>query len=293
MTDPLEIAGVSVSRPDKVLFPADGITKGDVARYYAAVAGVMLPHLAGRPVNMQRFPDGIDGEGFYEKRVPRHFPDWVGRVRVATADAAQDQVVVDDERTLLYLAGQACVTPHTWLSRNPDLRRPDLLVFDLDPSVDDLAGVRRAARVVAARLEDIGLVPFLKTTGSRGYHVVAPLLPEEDFDGVRDLARTVAHQLVEEHPDLLTVEQRTSQRGDRIYVDVMRNGYGQTAVPPYAVRARAGAPVATPLEWGELSRVAPDQHTVASLPRRLGQRGDPWHEMHRHAGSAAKARERL
>ena len=293
MTDQLEIAGVAVSRPDKVLFPADGITKGDVARYYAAVAGVMLPHLAGRPVNMQRFPDGIDGGGFYEKRVPRHFPDWVGRVRVATADAAQDQVVVDDERTLLYLAGQACVTPHTWLSRNPDLRRPDLLVFDLDPSVDDLAGVRRAARVVAARLEDIGLVPFLKTTGSRGYHVCAPLRPEEDFDAVRDLARTVAHQLVEEHPDRLTVEQRTSQRGDRIYLDVMRNGYGQTAVPPYAVRARRGAPVATPLEWGELSRVAPDGHTISSLPRRLGQRGDPWHEMHRHAGSVAMARQQL
>ena len=293
MTDQLEIAGVEVSRADKVLFPADGITKGDLARYYARVAGVMLPHLAGRPVNMQRFPDGIDGEGFYEKRLPRHFPGWVGRIRVATADAAQDQVVVDDERTLLYLAGQACVTPHTWLSRHPDLRRPDLLVFDLDPSVDDLTGIRRATRAVAARLEDVGLVPFLKTTGSRGYHVVAPLQPEEDFDAVRDLARTVAHQVVEEHPDLLTVEQRKAQRGDRIYVDVMRNGYGQTAVPPYAVRARPGAPVATPLEWGELSRVTPDEHTISSIPRRLGQRGDPWHDMHRRAGSVARAREQL
>src|SRR5690349_13209595 len=189
VTDRVEIAGVEISKPDKVLFPGDEITKADLARYYADVAEVMLPHLAGRPITMQRYPDGIAAQSFYEKRVPSHFPDWVARVEVHTADGRQQQVTVDDARSLVYLAQQACLTPHTWLSTAKDLERPDLLVFDLDPSEDDLAKVRRATRLVGGLLDDLGLTSYLKTTGSRGYHVVVPLRPAEGFDEVRDFAR--------------------------------------------------------------------------------------------------------
>ncbi len=189
-----EVEGVEVTHADKELFPAGdrgaAVTKEGLARYYADMAAVMLPHLRERPVNMQRFPDGIEGPGFYEKKVPSHFPDWVATVEVVTAERRQRQVVVDDVRTLVYLAQQACLTPHTWLSRVGDLDRPDQLVFDLDPSVEGLAEVRRATRLVGEILDELGLTSYLKTTGSRGYHVLVPLRPEEGFDEVRDFARS-------------------------------------------------------------------------------------------------------
>jgi bifunctional non-homologous end joining protein LigD len=285
------VAGVEISKPDKELLP--GVTKLDLAQYYGDVAEQMLPYLRGRPINMQRFPDGIDGPSFYEKKVPSHFPDWIRTVEVDTADGPQRQVVVDDQRSLVYLAQQACLTPHTWLSTADHLDRPDQLVIDLDPSDDDLAKVRRATRLVGEMLDHLGLTSYLKTTGSRGYHVVVPLRPEEGFDEVRSFVRAVAERLVEREPDLLTIEARKAKRGDRVLVDIMRNGYGQTAVPPYAVRARPGAPVATPLDWDELTRVAPAQVTVHNLGRRLAAKDDPWAGWRRHASGLARARKRI
>jgi bifunctional non-homologous end joining protein LigD len=293
MAERVEVAGVEVPRADKVLFPEAGLDKADLAHYYAAVAGVMLPHLAGRPISMQRFPDGVGSSGFYEKRRPEHFPGWVGSARVETGEGTQDQVVVNDERTLVYLASQACITPHVWLSTVRSLDRPDQVVFDLDPSHDDLSQTRRATRRLGAVLDDLGLTSFVKTTGSRGYHVHVPLRPRESFDDVREFARTVAQRLVDEDPDLFTLQQRRGSRGDRVYVDVMRNAYGQTAVPPYAVRARTGATVSVPIAWDEVARVAPDQHDMSSVPRRLGQRDDPWREFSRHAQELRGARARL
>jgi bifunctional non-homologous end joining protein LigD len=293
MAGSAEVAGVEISKPDKELFPKDGITKLDVARYYADVAEVMVPHLADHPINMQRFPDGVGGIGFYEKKVPAHFPAWVSRVRVRTSDGAQDQVVISDVRSLVYLADQACITPHAWLSRTSALDQPDQIVFDLDPSVDDLRQVRRATRMTGEVLDELGLTTYLKTTGSRGYHVVVPLRPHADYDGARRFARGVAELLATRSPDLLTVEQRKAKRGPRVFVDVMRNAYGQTAVPPYAVRARDGAPVSTPIGWDELSSVQPTRFTVANLARRLSRGGDPWRNLRRHAQGLRKAEEKL
>jgi bifunctional non-homologous end joining protein LigD len=201
-------------------------------------------------------------------------------------------VVVDDVRSLVYLAQQACITPHTWLSRADDLDRPDQLVLDLDPSVPGLPAVRRATRMVGELLSDLGLDSVLKTTGSRGYHVVVPLRREAGFDDVRAFARDLARVLVDRAPDLLTLEARKDKRGDRVLVDVQRNGYGQTAVPPYAARARPGAPVSTPITWDELSRVEPDQHTIRTVGRRLARGGDRWAELP-PGQSWGRARERL
>jgi bifunctional non-homologous end joining protein LigD len=289
----VEVAGVTISKPDKVMFPDDGVTKRDLAQYYADVAEVMVPHVADRPVNMQRFPDGIGGSGFYEKKVPSHFPEWVETVEVDTSDGSQRQVVAGDRRTLVYLANQGCVTPHTWLSRVSSLDQPDQLVFDLDPSRDSLADVRKATRTVGELLDELGLTSSLKTTGSRGYHVVVPLRASESFDDVRGFARAVAEVAVARKPKLLTLEQRKNKRGDKVLIDVMRNGYGQTAVPPYAVRARPGAPVSTPIDWDELGRVKPTQYDVRSVLRRLAGREDAWKGMRRRAQGLAKAREKL
>ncbi len=293
-----EVAGVEVSKPGKVLFPDDpgsnnAVTKLDLAEYYDAIADVMLPHLRGRPINMQRFPDGIGGMSFYEKKVPSHFPEWMTTVQVHTEDGSQRQVVVDDRRSLVYLAQQACITPHTWLCTSKSLERPDQLVFDLDPSDDDLGKVRRATRLVGELLDGLGLTTYLKTTGSRGYHVLVPLRPALGFDEVRGFARRCAEVLVEKAPDLLTLEQRKAKRGDRVYVDIGRNAYGQTAVPAYSVRARPGAPVSTPITWDELSRLRPAQFTIASVRRRLARRDCPWADVRRHAQGLAKATKRL
>lgn len=279
MTEQVTIAGVEISRPEKELFGSTdqpAVTKADLAEYYSRVAPVMVPHVRRRPISMQRFPDGIEGGSFYEKRVPDHFPAFVATVEVETAERNQHQVMIDDERTLVFLANQACITPHTWLSTSADLHHPDQLVFDLDPTVPGLPAVRRATRQVGQLLEELGLRSVLKTTGSRGYHVVVPLQPGPDFDTVRAFARSVAEVLVARQPDLLTLEARKVNRGERVLVDIQRNAYAQTAVPPYAVRARPGAPVATPIRWDELSRVAPDAHTIASIGRRLGQTSEPW-----------------
>jgi bifunctional non-homologous end joining protein LigD len=290
------VAGVEISRADKELFTASdqglAVTKLDLARYYESVAEVMLPHLKDRPVNMQRFPDGIDGPSFYEKKVPSHFPDFVRTVEVSTADGPQRQVVVNDVRSLVYLAQQACITPHTWLSRADNLDHPDQLVFDLDPSVPGLAAVRRATRLVGELLDDLGLTSVLKTTGSRGYHVLVPLRREAGFDDVREFARDAAQVLVDREPALLTLEARKAKRGERVLVDVQRNGYGQTAVPPYAVRARPGAPVSMPITWDELSRVEPAQYTARTAARRLARGGDRWADLPR-GQSLRRPRERL
>lgn len=296
MSADVKMAGVPISRPEKEMFPAaDGaaVTKEDVGRYYADVATMMLPHVRGRPISMQRFPDGIEGSSFFEKKVPGHFPDFVATVEVDTADGRQQQVRIEEERTLVYLADQACLTPHVWLSTAERLDKPDQLIVDLDPSVQDLRAVRRATRAVGDLLDELGLRSYLKTTGSRGYHVLVPLRPERDFDGVREFARFLAEVLVQRQPDLLTVEARKNKRGDRVLVDVQRNGYGQTAVPPYALRARPGAPVATPIAWDELSRVEPDRYTIASIRRRLAQVEDPWAGIGRTRQTLDEAEDRL
>lgn len=293
MTDDHTVAGVPISRPDKIMYPHPQITKADVAGYYRDVADVMLPHLLHRPINMQRWPDGVDGQSFYEKKVPQHFPEWVQTVRVRTSDGSQRQPLVQDIRSLVFLADQACLTPHAWLSTTDDLDRPDQLIIDLDPTSDDLAAVRAATKITGEALDDLGLVPFLKTTGSRGYHVQSPIRPELSFDEVREFARSLAESLAARHPDLLTTEQRKNRRGDRVFVDVLRNGYGQTAVPPYALRGRQGAPVATPLDWSELQRTAPDRFDINSVRRRLQQRDCPWRTIGRNARSLSRVRDKL
>lgn len=286
----IEVDGheIVLSNRDKVFFPDAGITKGDLVDYYRRIAEVALPHYRDRPLSMQRFPDGIAAEGFFQKNAPEYFPDWIETAALAKEDGTVRHVVANSAATLVYLADQGMITPHLGLSRVDDIEKPDRLVFDLDPSDGDFAKVQTAARHVRAALDELDAPSFVQTTGSRGLHVVVPLVRSAGFDVVREAAQRIAKALAARYPDALTVAQRKAKRGSRIYLDTARNAYGQTAVAPYGVRARPGAAVATPLDWSEaLGRdMTPRTYTIANIFRRLGNKDDPWRGISRAAISA-------
>ena len=288
---------IEVANLDKVMFPDEGITQGDLMDYYRRVSETMLPYLKGRPLTMQRFPDGIGEEGFYQKEAPDYFPDWIRRVSIEVKEEGQEQpqVICDDVATLVYLVDQGCITLHVWLSRADKLTHPDKLIFDLDPPDDDFELVRSAAQSLREMLESVGLLPFVMTTGSRGLHVVVPLDRSTDFDTVRSFAKDLAGILAEREADCLTTEVRKNKRGNRLLLDYLRNSYGQNTVAPYAVRAKPGAPVATPLDWDELSdsNLHSQTYTMQNIFQRLGQKEDPWKGMMRHARSLSEPRRQL
>jgi bifunctional non-homologous end joining protein LigD len=286
---------VEITHPDRVLFPADGITKRDLVAYYDEVADTMLPHLRDRALNVQRFPRGIGQKGFIQQDFADTLPDWMGRVRVGKEGGTVVHLVAERRESLRWLGNQSAITLHAWQSRRDQLGNPDRLVFDLDPSDNDFAVVRAAAHAVAGVLDDVGLARYVQTTGSRGLHVVVPVRPDTDFDAARQFARGVAEVVVADDPDHRTLEARKEKRGERVYLDIMRNAYAQTAVAPYSVRARDGAPVATPLEWDELDGrgLRPDRFTIRDLPKRLAGQRDPWANMYRHARSLTTPMSRL
>ncbi len=284
-----------VSNPDKVLFPDDGITKRELVDYYARIADRMVPHLTARPVSMERFPDGIRGHRVFQKDAPGYFPPWIRRVAVRKKGGRLHHVLAENAATLAYLANQACITPHVWLSRADRPEHPDQLILDLDPAGEDFDAARAAARSVRTLLDELELPAFLKTTGGKGLHVTVPLDRSERFDAVNAFAREVAEVLAAREPDRLTTEVRIAKRNGRLFLDVGRNAYAQTAVPPFAVRARPGATVATPLAWEELGDrgLRPSRFTIHSIFERLEGDADPWRGMGRRSRSLAAARKRL
>lgn len=284
---------IPISHADRVMWPGDGFTKLDLARYYADVAEVMVPHVRGRPLALHSFPHGIAEPGFFLKDAPRHFPGWIATAEVPKREGGSiHHVLANDAATLAYLAGQNVITPHAWTSRADDLERPDRLVFDLDPSTQRFDEVRAAARRLGDLLREIGLEPFAMTTGSRGLHVTVPLRRTADFAAVHDFAREVARALAAQDPEGLTTEFHRAKRGERIFLDVNRTAYGQHAVAPYAVRPLPTAPVATPLRWEELDdpELAPRRWTLRTVGERLADGGDPWRDIASHARSIGPAR---
>ena len=277
---------MEISHPDKALFQEPTITKLDLARHYQQVAAAMLPHISDRPLALEAFPQGIEEHGFFMKSIPKHFPDWIARAKVPKRGGSLTQVLARDAATLVYLAGQNVVTPHVWLARADELRRPDRLILDFDPSPGvRFADVRAAAREAGERLRDAGLSTFAMVTGSRGVHVVCPLRRGPTFGDVHRFARALAETMVADDPKRLTLEWHRAERGRRIYVDVNRINYAQHVVAPYGVRAKPRGPVAMPIEWEELSdpRLKPDRWTVRSAAGRLRDQGDAWREINRRA----------
>lgn len=290
---------IELSNLEKVFFPGEGITKGDLVDYYHRVAETLLPHVRDRPLSMQRFPDGLADDGFFEKNLPDHFPDWVESATLEKVEGGEiTYVLCQDAATLVYLANQAAVTLHVWLSRRDRPRRPDRMIFDLDPPEAGEGGfelVKEGARELRDLLEELELAPFVMTTGSRGLHVVVPLERRQEFDPARAFARRAAELVAHREPNRFTTAHRKAKRAGRLYLDVGRNAYGQTGVAPYSVRGRPGATVATPLEWDELAdaELGPRSYTVGNLFRRLGQRDDPWKEIAQAARPLGGAREAL
>jgi bifunctional non-homologous end joining protein LigD len=270
-----------ITHPDKVLFPDDGITKGAVAAYYEAIASMMLPHIRGRPITMERYPSGIGHKGFIQKDVSKGFPSWLERVEVPKKDGTVHHPVAGDTRSLLWLANQNCITPHVWTSRAPDLYHPDICVFDLDPSQDDADSLRRAALALRELLDELGLQSWVKTSGSKGFHIVVPLDAKADFGAVHRFANTVGTVLVSRDPRRLTQEFSKADRGGRILVDTGRNGYSATFAAPYAVRAKPGAPISAPCTWEEIEKgkVQPQTFTMRTIADRIDAVGDLWSDL--------------
>ena len=296
--EPLQIDDrrVEIRHPEKILFPADGITKQELVEYHRRIAPWILPHLRDRPLAMKCYPDGIDRPGFFRKNAPSWFPGWIRTVPIPKkTGSVVRHVVCNDVATLVHLANQACITLHIWLSRIDKLACPDQMVFDLDPSGDSFGPVKATAQSLKELLERLGLPPYLKTTGSRGLHVVVPLRRSEEFDSVRAFAREVAKIVVSQDPGQRTLKQRKSRRRGRVFVDVNRNAFAQLVVPAYAVRARRGAPVSVPLDWVELESadLRPDGVTIRTVFDRLQKVGDPWADFWQRPAALGRARRKL
>jgi bifunctional non-homologous end joining protein LigD len=285
-----------ITHPEKLLFPDDGITKGEIAAYYEAVAPVLLPHIRNRPVTLERYPAGIARKGFWQKDVSKGFPEWLRRVAVPKKDGTVHHPLVTDLRSLLWVVNQNTITPHVWVTRVPDLYHPDVCVFDLDPSRDDEPDVlRQATLALRDLLGELGLPSWVKTTGSKGFHIVVPLDGSARTDEVERFAHAVGRLMVARDPDHLTQEFSKADRRGRILVDTGRNGYSATFAAAYAVRAKPGAPVSAPCTWDEVERgsVLPRSFTVRTLPERVARVGDLWSDMKRRARSLTRAQAKL
>lgn len=276
------------------MYPDDGITKGDLIAYYHAVAEVMVPELRRRPLSIVRFTKGTDQGGVFQKHRQKHYPTWIESVSLGTKTRV-DYPLCDSAAALVYFANQGAIEFHVWTSRAETPDHPDLLVFDLDPPEGRFPLVRTTALALRDLFGELGLPAFVKTTGGKGLHVVAPLDGRATFDEVAALASRISQLLCARHPDELTVEFYKKDRRDRLFLDTMRNAPGATIAAAYSVRGRPGAPVSTPIEWREVDdpALAPDGFTLRDVPRRLDRTGDPWAKLRAHPGSIELAAQRL
>lgn len=284
------IEGVRLSHPDKLYFDEAGITKRDVALFFAAVAPHMLPHIAGRPLALLRCPDGWRGECFYQKHAPPSLNAAVGRIDVAESSGTGTgtYAAVHSAAGLIGLLQWGVIEIHPWGSRAPKLQRPDRLVFDFDPDAAvEWPMLVDAVRVLRKLLDELALPAYIKTTGGKGLHVVVPIRPTVDWTVAKNFTRAVAELMVKTFPQRFVSTISKARRKNRIFIDYLRNAEGSTAIAPYGLRARANAPVATPVAWDEVTPAADirfDHFNLRTVPQRLAaQRGDPWRDIAEHA----------
>jgi bifunctional non-homologous end joining protein LigD len=284
---------IELSNENKVLFPISGITKGHLITYYTKIAPYMVPHIYNHPIAMHRFPDGINQEGFYQKERGTYFPDWIDHkaIKRKSDNVAVQYVLCNNAATLVYLANQATITYHAWLSSTKKLNHPDRMIFDLDPSHGTaLHMLKDAVQYTKNILEHQGLTPFIMTTGSKGFHIIVPILQHHTFKTVQKYASMIAHQLLEKYPTLFTIELRKEKRKEKIFIDVLRNQWAQLSVAPYSVRAIEHAPIATPIPWSKLNdtRVTPQYYTINNIFTQLDAHGDAWQHFAKHAHKLPK-----
>ncbi len=285
---------IACTNVDRVVFPDDGITKGDLIAYYHAVSEVMVPELRRRPLSIVRFTKGIGAGGFFQKHRQKHYPAWIESKRLGTKTRV-DYPLCDSPAALVYFANQGAIEFHVWTSRAEAPAHPDLLVFDLDPPEGKFDLVRATALMLRDLFGQLELPAFVKTTGGKGLHVVAPLDGRATFDEVAALGNRMSQLLCARHPGDLTMEFYKKDRKDRLFLDTMRNSLGATIAAAYSVRGRPGAPVSMPIEWREVedAGLAPNGFTLRDVPRRLDRTGDPWAKLRAHPGSVEHAARRL
>lgn len=276
----MKIDHITITHPDKMLFPKDDITKIEVADYYRRIADYMLPWIKNRPLTLKRYPEGIQESGFFNKHAPDYFPDFIERFTVPMEQNQSEMQMVGAENAsdLIYLAGQNTIEFHMALSKMENIKKPDQIIFDFDPSDDDFEKVRTAALQLKQILDQKDIPSFVKTSGSRGVHVHIPIRVDKEFTAVKEKAKKIAEVLHHACPGLTTLEQRKEKRGNKVFIDYLRNEYAMTAIAPYSLRARNGAPLATPIEWDELKDTSLMPHTyhLKNIFRRLGQKENPW-----------------
>ncbi len=291
---------LKLSNVDKVFFPADGITKGDLLEYYRAVAPVLVPHLKNRPFTMRRYPDGIVGKAFFQKDAPSHMPDWIPTYRalVATRERARTKKwvefpLVNDELALLWMVNMGCIDMNTWYSRIDKPDRPDFVLFDLDPTPEvRWSQTLEVARLVRELLDGLGLASYPKTSGGKGFHILVPLDRRSTYDDSRAFAELVAGTIAASRPKLATTEWTKSRRRG-VLIDANQNGEGKTIASVYSVRPHPGAPVSTPLEWDEVDDVEPTRFTMAAVLERVERRGDLYERVLKTRQSLSKALRQL
>ncbi|GAA0893690.1 non-homologous end-joining DNA ligase [Fulvivirga kasyanovii] len=276
---------IVISNEDKVIYPDDGLRKIDIINYYKDVAPLILPHLEDRPLMLQRFPNGIRESGFYQKEASEYFPEWIETVSVHKEDGQVNHAICNNTATLVYLANQATITFHTWLSTAPEVNYPDKFIIDLDPPSNDFSVVRTAAFIIKRFFDEMEVTSFVMTTGSSGAHIVVPLNGKATFDQSRKMGEEIALRLTKLHPAIFTTEKYIKKRGGKIYFDIQRNAYAQTAVSPYSLRPLPQAPVATPLAWSEMEDDTINARTfnMGNIRQRLSETVNPWKGMGRHA----------
>jgi bifunctional non-homologous end joining protein LigD len=276
---------IDISNEDKILFPKAKYTKLDIINYYSKISTKIIPFLKDRPLTLRRFPNGIDETNFYQKNTPEYYPDWIERIPVEKSDKTVIEYLnCKNTATLIYIANQAGIELHPWLSKLPNLNNPDKIIFDLDPSTLNFNLVKETALLLKNILTERGFTPYIMTTGSKGLHIIAPLKPLVNFDRVRDFAKNLAEELVSQDPKNLTTEIRIEKRGKKLFLDYLRNSWSATAICPYGVRAKEDAPVATPIFWDEVKdkSLISQRYNIKSVLKKLKDDGDPWKTMNRH-----------
>ncbi|GAB4231116.1 MAG: non-homologous end-joining DNA ligase [Chlamydiales bacterium] len=275
---------IDITHPEKILYPSLNLSKEKIIEFYQEISPYLLPHLKHRPIVLQRFTEGVEKEGFFQQEIPDYYPDWMKGISVERKEkGTQKMLEVHTKTALKYVVNQDGICFHTWLSQKGHLDKPDYIVYDLDPSGNDFSSVVEVAYLFKEEVEKLKGTPFVMTTGSAGLHVMIPIKVEYTFDKNRELAKKLAEKIVKKHPDKVTTNVRKDQREGKIFLDYLRNSYGQTTISPYSLRAKENAPIATPLEWEELSdsSLNSQTYTIKNILKRLSQKEDPWKQIAR------------
>jgi bifunctional non-homologous end joining protein LigD len=281
---------------DKILFPVSGITKQNVLEYYDAISDYILPYLKDRPLTMQRFPNGIDKEGFFQKHIPDYFPDWIPTANVKKQGGWINHVLCNSKDVLSYLVSQYALTFHVTLSRIDKIEYPDKLIFDLDPPEGNFKLAIKAAKALRTLLEnELELKAYVMTSGSKGLHVAIPLNADKPFDDIHEFSKLVSNYICNNNPNEFTTAVRKDKRKGRLFIDYIRNSYGQTSVVPFSIRAIENAPVATPLSWDELDNrsLTAQTYTIDNIIDRLEKKTNPWKDFEQNAKSVDSAMHKI